>query len=77
MEADQNLKETHKAKKKMKIAEYLKIGDAADFLGVSTNTLRNWQQKGIIKVYLNPKNRYRLYKKEDLEALLNSIELVE
>lgn len=60
----------------MKFAEYMNISEAAEFLGVTRSTLRNWEMKRIIKVYRNPMNNYRLYKKEDLEELLNSIEPV-
>jgi DNA (cytosine-5)-methyltransferase 1 len=56
-----------------KITDYLKIQDAADFLGVTPNTLRNWEKDKKIQVYRNPQNSYRLYNKEDLEQLLNKI----
>jgi len=61
----------------MKIADYLKITEAAKFLGVTTNTLRNWEKEKKITVYRNPQNMYRLYKKEDLEALLANIKPVQ
>ena len=51
----------------------MKITKAAELLGVTTNTLRNWEKERKIKVYRNPQNLYRLYKKEDLEELLNNI----
>lgn len=57
-----------------KIIDYMKIKDAAIFLGVTPNTLRNWEKEKKIMVYRNPQNQYRLYKKEDLEKLLNSIQ---
>lgn len=57
----------------LKIIDYLKIKEAAKFLGVTPNTLRNWEKEKKISVYRNPQNTYRLYKKEDLENLLNSI----
>lgn len=57
-----------------KIDDYLKIKDAAEFLGVSSSTLRNWEKRGNLKVYRNPNNKYRLYKKSDLEMLLKNIE---
>ena len=60
----------------MKITDYLKITKAAELLGVTTNTLRNWEKERKIKVYRNPQNLYRLYKKEDLEELLNNIKQV-
>ena len=57
-----------------KIDEYMRIKEAATFLGVALNTLRNWEKEKKIKVYRNPQNRYRLYKREDLETLLNQIQ---
>jgi DNA (cytosine-5)-methyltransferase 1 len=56
-----------------KIIDYLTIKEAAKFLGVVPNTLRNWERDKKISAYRNPLNRYRLYKKEDLETLLNNI----
>lgn len=57
-----------------KITDYLTVQGAAEFLGVSANTLRNWERDKKISVYRNPQNKYRLYKKEDLEKILNSIQ---
>lgn len=57
-----------------KIIDYLKIKDAAKFLGVTPNTLRNWEKDKKIIVYRNPQNSYRLYKQEDLETLLHTIQ---
>lgn len=56
-----------------KIDEYLKIKDASDLLGVSPSTLRNWEKQGKLKAHRNPHNSYRLYKRQDLEALLRDI----
>ena len=58
----------------IKIIDYLKINEAAKFVGVTPNTLRNWEKSGKISVIRSPLNRYRLYKKEDLERLLKNIE---
>jgi MerR family transcriptional regulator, copper efflux regulator len=55
------------------IQDYLKIKAAATFLGVSVNTLRNWERAGKLATYRHPINGYRLYKKSDLEALLAAI----
>lgn len=57
-----------------KISDYLKIKDAAQMLGVSPATLRNWEKLGKLKAYRNPHNNYRLYKRHDLEVLLRQIE---
>jgi DNA (cytosine-5)-methyltransferase 1 len=57
----------------MKIQDYVQIKAAATLLGVSVNTLRNWERAGKISVYRHPINGYRLYKRSDLEAILASI----
>ena len=56
-----------------KIDDYLKIKDAAALVGVSPSTLRNWETQGKLKAHRNPHNSYRLYKRQDLEALLLEI----
>lgn len=53
-----------------KIDDYLQIKEAAEFLGVTRATLRNWERHGKLNSHRHPINRYRLYKKEDLESLL-------
>jgi MerR family transcriptional regulator, copper efflux regulator len=50
--------------------DYLTIRQAAERLGVSVETLRNWDRAGKLKAFRHPLNRYRLYRREDLEALL-------
>ena len=54
--------------------DYLQVKAAAEFLGVSTGTLRNWDRAGKVQSFRNPVNGYRLFKKSSLEALLKSIE---
>ena len=58
-----------------KISDYIKISEAALLIGVTTNTLRNWEKAGIIKVYRWPQNNYRLYKKEELLELVTPKEV--
>ncbi len=41
---------------------------AAVYLGISTQTLRNWTKRGIIKAEVTATGRF-LYKAEDLQAL--------
>jgi excisionase family DNA binding protein len=48
----------------------MKIADAAEYLGVSPNTLRNWETAGKILAHRHPVNSYRLFKKEELDELL-------
>ena len=52
------------------LAEYLTVGEAAKFLGVSPWTLRNWDRDGRLKSLRHPKNGYRIYRQLDLEAIL-------
>ncbi len=58
----------------MNIRDYLTIKEAAAFLGVSPNTLRNWERTGKLTTYRHPLNGYRLYKQVELVALLTAIE---
>ena len=57
-----------------RLDEFVTVKEAAEFLGVSSNTLRNWHRDGKIPVYRNPISNYRLFKKTDLEELLRQIE---
>ena len=66
----------HKGQLMKKITDYLRIQDAAKFIGVTPNTLRNWEKERKIVVYRNPQNAHRLYKQEDLEQLLSNIKPV-
>jgi excisionase family DNA binding protein len=58
-----------------KLDEYLQITEAAEFLGVCRNTLRNWGRDGKIQEYRHPVNQYRLYKVKDLERLIRQVEI--
>jgi PAS domain S-box-containing protein len=53
-------------------ADYLTVGEAADFLGVSPWTLRNWDNSGKLKPTRHPVSDYRMYLRSDLEALLQT-----
>lgn len=53
-----------------KLDGYLRIKEAAEYLGVSPNTLRNWGRGGKIAEHRHPVNNYRLFKKTDLDRLL-------
>lgn len=53
-----------------KLDGYLRIKEAAAYLGVSPNTLRNWGRGDKITEHRHPMNNYRLYKKTELAQLL-------
>jgi MerR family transcriptional regulator, copper efflux regulator len=57
-----------------KLDGYLRIREAAVYLGVSPNTLRNWGRGGKICERRHPVNGYRLYAREELDALLSEVE---
>lgn len=57
-----------------KLDAYFTIREAADFLGVSANTLRNWGRDDKVPMHRNPINGYRLFKRVDLERLLKRID---
>lgn len=60
-----------------KFSDFLMIKDAAEFLGVTENTLRNWDKNKKIKMYRHPINGYRLYDKDELWQLLSAIKIME
>jgi len=51
------------------------VQEVARVLGVTPLTIRNWDSKGKLVAYRNPLNNYRMYKTEDVEALIRQIEL--
>ena len=57
-----------------KLDEYLQIAEAAEYLGVCQNTLRNWGAAGKVIEHRHPVNNYRLYKVKDLDRLLTKVE---
>jgi excisionase family DNA binding protein len=57
-----------------KLSDYLRISEAAEYVGVSPNTLRNWENAGKVVAVRHPVNGYRLFKRKDLDALLQQVE---
>lgn len=57
----------------MNLKDYLTIKEASEMLGVDKTTLRRWDKAAKLKAYRHPLNKYRLYKKEELENLLKGI----
>ena len=56
-----------------KLNEYLMVGEAADFLGVSKDTLRRWDRAAKLKARRHPITGYRLYVKSELNVFLGRI----
>ena len=53
---------------------YFSIKEAADILGVSPLTLRNWDKSGKFPAQRHPMNNYRVYKLSALENIILHIE---
>jgi DNA (cytosine-5)-methyltransferase 1 len=53
---------------------FLRVKEAARMLGVSPNTIRAWGADGKIPEYRHPVNRYRLYRRAELERILDELE---
>ena len=56
-----------------KLQDFMRISEAAEYLGVSPNTLRNWENAEKIAAHRHSVNGYRLFKKEELDALLEQL----
>lgn len=52
-------------------SEYMHIADAAEFLGVSTRTLRRWESEGKIMPDRRTIGGWRLYSRKSLETLVS------
>ena len=57
-----------------KLQKYMTIKEAAGYLGVAPNTLRNWGAAGKLKERRHPMNGYRLYTKAELDRLIKRVE---
>jgi superfamily II DNA or RNA helicase len=47
--------------------DYLAVQEAADYIGVSAQTLRRWETAGKLRPVRHASNRYRYYRRADLE----------
>lgn len=56
-----------------KLNEYLTVGEAAELLGVSKDTLRRWDRAGKLTARRHPVTGYRLYLREELAAWLKTL----
>lgn len=56
-----------------KLSDYLRISEAAEYLDVSPNTLRNGVDAGKIVAVRHPVSDDRLFKREDCDAWLKQV----
>ena len=57
-----------------RLDEYLRVKEAAVLLGISADTLRNWDRADRLKPLRHPINGYRLYRRSELETFLREVE---
>ncbi|MFA6432618.1 MAG: MerR family DNA-binding transcriptional regulator [Candidatus Paceibacterota bacterium] len=53
----------------------ISIKEAAKMLGITPLTLRNWDKNGKLPALRHPMNNYRVYKREDIDRLLEVISM--
>lgn len=52
---------------------YLSLTETAELIGKSKETLRRWDNEGILKAVREPVSNYRVYRKSDVQKLLGSL----
>lgn len=57
-----------------KLKDFLRISEGAEYLGVSPNMLRNWENAGKIAAHRHPVNGYRLFRREELDAVFQQVQ---
>lgn len=53
--------------------EYLSLSETAEMIGKSKETLRRWDNEGILTAVREPVSNYRVYRKEDVQLLLGNV----
>lgn len=61
-------------KMNVKSTELITIKQAANMLGVTPLTLRNWDKNKKLHALRHPMNNYRVYRRADIEKLLKEID---
>ncbi len=54
----------------MVISEYISLSEAAELIGKSKETLRRWDNEGILTAVREPVSNYRVYRKKDIQKFL-------
>ena len=54
--------------------KFLTVKEVSSLLDITPLTVRNWDARGKLVAYRHPINNYRLYKVEDIESLMKTIE---
>ena len=57
----------------MVIKEYLSLAETAELVGKSKETLRRWDNEGVLNAVREPVSNYRVYRKDDVQQLLGNL----
>ncbi len=57
----------------MVMKEYLSLSETAELVGKSKETLRRWDNEGILNAVREPVSNYRVYRKDDVKELLGNL----
>lgn len=57
----------------MVMKEYLSLAETAEIIGKSKETLRRWDNEGILNAVREPVSNYRVYRKDDVQTLLGQL----
>lgn len=57
----------------MVMKEYLSLSETAELVGKSKETLRRWDNEGILNAVREPVSNYRVYRKNDVQELLGNL----
>ncbi|MDO9615554.1 MAG: MerR family DNA-binding transcriptional regulator, partial [Bacteroidota bacterium] len=55
--------------------KYVKVGEAAKLLGVSSETLRRWDKSKKFESVRHPINNYRVYTESNVLSLVEELQL--
>lgn len=57
----------------MVMKEYMSLAETAELIGKSKETLRRWDNEGILNAVREPVSNYRVYRKNDVQELLGNL----
>ena len=55
------------------MSEYLSLSETAELVGKCKETLRRWDNEGILNAVREPVSNYRVYRKQDVQTLLGNL----
>lgn len=56
---------------------FMKTGEAAEYVGVSTQTLRDYERKGLLEPHMKRESGHRIYTRQQLDEFIREQEKAE